>query len=124
EPEARLALYREVAALYEGRLKEPQKAFERYLAAFEISPGDERCIEDVERAARATSSWDSLIASYTKSIEKADSDGDRVLAIDLRLRFGRVLLDEVKRIDEALAQFRAVYDVDGENDAAISALER
>src|SRR5262249_51720236 len=33
-------------------------------------------------------------------------------------------LDEVRRIDEALAQFRAVYDADDENEAAIGALER
>ena len=45
---------REVAALYEGKVKDPQKAFDRYLAAFELFPGDERTTEDVERAAKAT----------------------------------------------------------------------
>ena len=124
EETTRLELYREVAALYEGKLKEPQRAFERYLAAFEIAPGEERCIDDVERAARVTGGWDALIASYQKTIARADEQGDVILGIDLRLRLGRVLLDEVKRIDEALAQFRAVYDTDGENAAAIAALER
>ena len=120
----RLELYREVAGLYEARLKEPQKAFERYLAAFEIAPGEARCIEDVERAARVTGGWDSLIESYSRSIAGADAQGDMALGIDLRLRLGRVQLDEVKRIDEALAQFRAVYETDGENAEAIGALER
>lgn len=121
---SRLDLYREVAALYETRLKEPQRAFERYLSAFQIAPQDEQCIDDVERAARATEGWDALVSAYTASIARSESDGDVALGIDLRLRLGRVLLDEVKRIDEALSQFRAVYEADGENSAAIGALER
>jgi tetratricopeptide (TPR) repeat protein len=35
-----------------------------------------------------------------------------------------VLRDEVKRVDDALTQFRAVYDADGENADAILALEQ
>jgi tetratricopeptide (TPR) repeat protein len=124
DPETQLALYREVAALYETKLKEPQRAFERYLSAFEIAPGDEQCVADVERAARTTGSWDSLIGSYGKTIARADEEADRDLGIALRLRLGSVLLDEVKRVDDALAQFRAVYDADTENAAAITALER
>lgn len=124
DADTKLALYREVAGLYESKLKEPQKAFERYLAAFELAPGDAQCVEDVERAARVTGGWDSLIAAYTKSITRADEEGDTELGINLRLRLGRVLLDEVKRVDEALVQFRSVYEADGENAAAIAALER
>src|SRR4029077_5264855 len=37
----KLELYREVAALYESRVKDPQRAFDRYLSAFEILPADE-----------------------------------------------------------------------------------
>ena len=124
DADTKLALFREVAGLYEAKLKEPQKAFERFLSAFELAPGDEQCIEDVERVAGTTGSWDSLIASYGKTIGRADEDADRDLGIALRLRLGRVLVDEVKRVDDALAQFRAVYDTDSENGAAISALER
>ncbi|MFO0591911.1 MAG: hypothetical protein U0441_30470, partial [Polyangiaceae bacterium] len=124
EPEKRLELLREVAGLYETRLKEPAKAFERYLSAFEIAPGDEQCIQDVERAARVTGEWDKLVASYKATIQRADEQGDHALGIDLRLRLGRVLVDEVKRVDDALVEFRAVYDIDGENAQAIAALER
>ncbi|MFO0589178.1 MAG: tetratricopeptide repeat protein [Polyangiaceae bacterium] len=35
-----------------------------------------------------------------------------------------MLVDEVKRVDDALVEFRAVYDIDGENAQAIGALER
>ncbi|MFO0548190.1 MAG: tetratricopeptide repeat protein [Polyangiaceae bacterium] len=124
EDEERLALLREVAGLYESKLKEPERAFERYLAAFELAPSEDRCIADVERAARVTTGWEALIKSYTKCIENAESNGDVMLGVTLRLRLGRVLVDEVGRIDDALQQFRAVYEADGENPDAIAALER
>ena len=122
--EERLALLREVAGLYETKLREPQQAFERYLAAFELGPEDPQCVEDVERAARATSSQEALTSAYRRSIQKSEENGDRDLAISLRLRLGHVLLDELTRVDDALEQFRAVYETDPENDAAIGALER
>ena len=52
DPEDRLALLREVAALYETRIKDTAKAFERYVAAFEMAPGDAQCQSDVERVAQ------------------------------------------------------------------------
>ncbi|APR78089.1 TPR domain protein [Minicystis rosea] len=124
DDQTKLELFRQVAGLYETKLKEPQRAFERFLSAFELAPGDSQCIADVERAARATGGWDALIAAFQAAIGRADEAGDSELAIALRLRLGHVLRDEVKRIDDALAQFRAVYDADGENADAIAALEQ
>jgi tetratricopeptide (TPR) repeat protein len=124
DPAAKLELYREVAGLYEGRVKDPQKAFERYLSAFELFPGDVRATEDVERAAKATSRWEEVVAAYRRAVEGADLNGDRDVAVTLRLRLGRVLVDSLQRIDEALDAYRAVYEADGENPEAISALER
>ena len=43
------------------------------------------------------------------------ASGDAELAITLRLRLGRVLVDELERVDDALAEFRAVYEADSEN---------
>ena len=75
-----------------------------------------RAVRRGRRARRARHrGWDALIASYGAAIARADEALDHDLAIALRLRLGRVLRDEVKRVDDALAQFRAVYDADGEN---------
>jgi len=120
----KLELLREVAALYEGKVKEPQRAFERYLSAFELAPGDEQATIDVERAAKATTGWERLIEVYQAAITSAEGQSASSLAIALRLKLGRVLVDEVARIDDALVAYRAVYEVDGENAEAISALER
>jgi tetratricopeptide (TPR) repeat protein len=124
EPFSKLELLREVAGLYEGKVKDPQKAFERYLAAFELSPGDARTSEDVERAARSTSRWDDVVSAYRHAIEAADAGGERDVAVMLRLRLGRVLVDNLQRIDAALDVYRVVYEADGENADAIAALER
>jgi golgin subfamily B member 1 len=120
----KLELYRDVAGLYESKIKDPQKAFDRYLLAFELAPADERTSVDVERAAKATSSWDRLIASYRTAIGTADGDRDRALGVLLRIKLGRVLVDEAKDIPGALEAYRAVYEVEDDNPEALAALER
>ncbi len=121
---ARLGLLREVASLYEGKNKDPQRAFARYLAAFALFPADERTTVDVERAAKATQEWPGVEAAYRKAIEEADGAGDAALAMTLRLKLGRVLVEELRRVDDALTVYRAVYDADSENGDALAALER
>ncbi|HEU4412622.1 MAG TPA: tetratricopeptide repeat protein [Polyangiaceae bacterium] len=122
--EQRLALVREVAVLYEGRLRDQSRAFDRYAAALELAPGDERSGKDVERLGKLTGRWEEVIAAYGRAIEGAEASGEGALVPALRLRLGRVLEQEVGRVDDALTQFRAVYDADGENAEAIAALER
>ncbi|HMY21272.1 MAG TPA: acyl-CoA dehydrogenase, partial [Polyangium sp.] len=84
-----------IGKIYEGKVKDPAKAFDRYLAAFELAPHDEHARADAERAAKATGSWDRLIASYRTAIENADNGGERETALALRLRLGRVQVEEV-----------------------------
>jgi tetratricopeptide (TPR) repeat protein len=119
DPEERLTLLREVAALYEGRLNEKPKAFERYLSAFELSPSDPKSQADVERAAKLTGGWDAVISAYRAAIENAVGSEQT----ELRLRLGRVLVQEVGRVDEALVEYRAIYESEPDNTTALGALE-
>src|SRR5690606_6548614 len=50
--------------------------------------------------------------------------GDPVAEGAVRLRLGRVLLDELGEVDGALEQYRAVYELDPDNTGALQALER
>jgi tetratricopeptide (TPR) repeat protein len=118
--EERLSLLRDAAALYETRLNEKAKAFERYLAAFSLAPTDPQSQADVERAAKTSGGWDAVIQGYRAAIDQSGSVPEQN---DLRLRLGRVLVEEVGRIDEALVEYRAVYESDPENETALSALE-
>jgi tetratricopeptide (TPR) repeat protein len=120
----RLELLREVAGLYESRINDKNKAFERFLSAFEIAPADEQSQADVERAAQLTGRWDDLIEAYRNQVTRADGEGDAVLANALRLRLGRVLVDEVQRVDDALTEYRAVYESEPDNTIALEALEK
>lgn len=120
----KLTLLREVAALYEGKVKEPQKAFARYIAAFALHPSDEQTTIDAERAAKATGEWSQVESAYRTAIVEASDSGDASLAITLRLKLGRVLVEEMNQVDQALDVYRAVYDADSENADALAALER
>jgi tetratricopeptide (TPR) repeat protein len=117
----RLELLRDLAGLYETKVSEPQKAFDRFRAAFEIAPEDDLSGDDLERVAKVTGLWSEVVATYQKAIDAAD---DSVAATRLRLRLGRVFIDEVQKVDEAVAQFRAVYEANPENADALGALER
>ncbi|HTB73517.1 MAG TPA: hypothetical protein VK762_09755, partial [Polyangiaceae bacterium] len=124
DPVAKLQLFREAASLYEGKVRDPQKAFDRYRSAFDLFPGDEQTSEDLERAAKVTGRWDEVVAAFRQAIEAADHEGDRGVGIMLRLRLGRVLVESAQKIDEALDVYRAVYEADGDNAEAIGALEQ
>ncbi|MFO0675675.1 MAG: tetratricopeptide repeat protein [Polyangiaceae bacterium] len=120
---SKLEILRDLAVIYEGRTKEPQKAFDRYQAAFELAPTDEKTSGDMERLAKAVGGWESVITSYRKVVDQAANDGDRELAGQLRLKLGRVLIQEVNRVDDALAMYREVYEADPDNEEAMRALE-
>ncbi len=124
DPGERLGLLREVAGLYEGRINDKPKAFERFLSAFEIAPGDEQSQADIERAAASIGSWEAVIAAYKSAITAAEGSGDGFTESALRLKLGRVLVDQVQQIDEALAQYRAVYEKEPDNETALQALEQ
>ena len=124
DPSERLGLLREAANLYETRLNDRPKAFERYLAAFELASADAQSQSDVERAAQALGQWDEVVRAYRSAIVRAEKERDAEGASQLRLRLGRVLVEEVKALDDALIEYRTVYDADPDNATALAALER
>src|SRR5262249_36109269 len=121
EPLAKLELLRDVAQLYEGKVADPNKAFERFRSAFEIAPEDDGTGDDFERVAKTTGRWEEVVSTYSKAIE---DQNDPDVKTRLRLRLGRVYLDEVKQVDKAIEQFHVVYEANPENADALGALER
>lgn len=120
----RLALLNQVGRLYEEKIRDAERAFERYVEAFQISSADEICREDMERLAATTGRWPTVIEAYRQAIDDADKKAEADLATELRLQLGRVLVHEVSDIDQALVEYRAVYDNDSNNAQAIEALEQ
>ncbi|HOU93205.1 MAG TPA: hypothetical protein PLU22_19270, partial [Polyangiaceae bacterium] len=124
EPGERVGLLREVAGIYATRINDKARAFDRFLAAFELYPGDEQSQADVERAAQVTGRWEDLVVAYRAAIAAAEAAGDAATVTALRLRLGRVLVDEVGRIDDALVEYRTVHEAEPDNAAALEALEK
>lgn len=114
---AKVALMREAGLLYEERLRSPNEAFDKYLEAFAVMPSQEVVREDVERMAQATGDWTKVVTTYQSAIENAGDDD----AIELRMNLGAVFR-RVEKVDEAIEQYRVVYDARPEHREAISAL--
>ena len=120
EADERILLLREAGVLYEEKLKKADLAFARFIEALRIDPMREVLREDVARLAPAVDGWAQVIAAYQAGIE-ATTDEDAEL--DLRIQLGGVLTG-VGRIEDAIAQYRAVYDARPEHGGAVEALER
>lgn len=120
DPSERVHLLRESGLLYEEKLRKPQEAFAAFIEAFETDPTQEVIREDVARLAAAVSGWDRAISAYSDVISGAADPG---VQIDLRLQLGG-LLTQVDKIEEAIAQFRAVYEAQSDNMQAIGALDQ
>ena len=117
----RFELATKVGELYEAKLKRPDLGLERYLCAFNERPRDLDAADRVERVARATNGWDALATAYREALGSISEQEVEVL---VRLRLGRVLLDELARVDDALDQYRAVHEIEPQNEPALAALER
>ncbi len=121
EPEERVETLRAVGELYEGKLKEPTKAFERFRDAFSAAPEDLRSIEDLERVAAATSQWSDTADVVTKALAGGLSSDAQIA---LRLRLGGLLAGQLSRVDDAIVRFREVLDIEPGNGAALAALDQ
>ncbi|MCB9708426.1 MAG: tetratricopeptide repeat protein [Myxococcales bacterium] len=120
DTEELLFLLREAGLLYEQKLKDPHKAFEKFLAAFGLDPAREVLREDVERLVSQVDGWEKLVEVYRGAIESVT---EHQALSDLRLGYGRVL-GSLGRTDEAILQYHQVYSDQPENTLAMAALER
>ena len=75
--------------------------------------------EDLERLATKTKDFDRLFTAYAHAIDNATHSDD---ANDLRLYYGRVL-NEAGRAQDAIDQFRAVWDERPDDPVAMQALD-
>jgi tetratricopeptide (TPR) repeat protein len=120
DPEQRVVLLRETGLLYEEKLRSPQQAFDRVLEAFTFDTRSDVLREDVERLAAKVSGWDRAFQVYGEAIDRATHPDD---ANNLRLHYGQAL-HGLGRTEEAIAQYRAVYEDRGDDSQAIAALEQ
>ncbi|MDH3727652.1 MAG: hypothetical protein OER77_08985, partial [Myxococcales bacterium] len=118
ETESKVDLLGRIGLVFEERLRQPETAFERYLEAFTLAPSMEEARVHAERLAAEMNGWDHLVSGYESAIE-AVSDPHQ--AVPIRLSYGQTLA-ALERIDDAVEQFRLVYDLESDNLPAMTAL--
>ncbi len=117
DPREKYTLLGRLAELGLERTNDKAKAVTYLTERFQLFPNDEQARVDLENAARQSGSWDGVVSAYVGALKKVEAP------TSLRLRIGRVLLEELKRPQEALGQYDAVLAEDPANEAALAALE-
>lgn len=120
EPSERLNLLLQIASIYEERLRDRKAALSKLIEAVSIDPANKQTLDAAERVAAAAKAWEELVLAYQDTAAQVDEPDARA---GLRLRAGRIFADELNRVEDALTEYRAVYDEYPENTDALSALE-
>ena len=117
----RQAMYQRLGELAEGKLYDQPRAFHWWGEAVVEDPRWEQALEEAERLARATASWDELVAVYVRALEKhADKEVQRTTLLRLARVYEVELSDASRAVDTHLRVLElAAKDVD-----ALAALDR
>lgn len=120
DSDERVETLRTLGGLYESKLKEPARAYERFASAFELVPTDAQSIEDLERSAVAANTVENAAGLMDRL---ASSTSDAEGATTLRLRAGRLYAGPLGKTDEAIARFSKVLESDSNNADALAELD-
>ncbi len=118
-----LATLRQLGALYEGDLAEPDNAFDRYRRAFALDPLGDGSAQDLTRAASASGRWEEVVVALREAIDQVKDLASAEELARLRLRLGDVLAGHLARVDDAAAQYRAILADQPLHGDALVALE-
>ena len=110
-----------IAAIYERQLGQYDKAFAAYARALAIDPTLESTIEHLHRIAAVTSEWEKLAGLLA---EQAENILDPATKVGMIHRLALVLETRLGRVDDAIARYLAILDIDSENREAIAQLDR
>lgn len=108
-----------LAKLYEEKLDSVSNAFAWFAAAFRESPNSESLAGELERTAGLADQWPAVVGVYEIALEE---DLETSELRNLKLRLGRVLSEELDRLDEALEYFASVVAEEPENQVALKAM--
>jgi tetratricopeptide (TPR) repeat protein len=122
DPMDRLAHIQRIAELYEQNLYDEVQAFRWWGRGFAEDPLSEEAVEETERLAGSTGSWEELVGIYGQvATDKAD-DPDLVKSVLLRM--ARVLEEEIGDLARAEEAHLRVLEIDPHAPQALEALDR
>jgi tetratricopeptide (TPR) repeat protein len=117
----RQTMYQRLGELAEARLYDQVRAFHWWGEALVEDPRWDHAIEEAERLARATASWDELVAVYTRALDKHT---DKEVRRQTLLRLARVFEVELQDAARAVETLLRVLEIEAKDADALAALDR
>ncbi|MFO0751339.1 MAG: tetratricopeptide repeat protein [Myxococcota bacterium] len=120
EPDKKVATLHEMADVAEIRLSDSGRALDAQARAFAISPRNTHTVGELERIAEQYNSWEDLVRIYAKAAE----GDDEMLALDLRLKAGAILMDRIGDPVRATEAYKVIYKDHPEHAEVLGRLHR
>ena len=117
----RQAMYQRLAELAEGRLYDAPRAFHWWSEAVVEDPRWDRALEESERLAGESNTWDDLVAAYTRALDKTS---DKELKRLTLLRMARVYESELHDAAKAVETHLRVLELEPKDVDALASLDR
>lgn len=118
DSEAKIKLLEKLGALYESRLKDPQKTIETWRQVLELRPGYPKAVRILREEYLSAEDYDGLTAIYASQEDwegladalstAADKVEDPAQRVALSWRVARVYVDQIKRPDRAARAYDRV----------------
>jgi tetratricopeptide (TPR) repeat protein len=125
QPEFRVELLRELAALYRDRLGDRDQAAVYLHAILEVNPADVAALEGYAEHFRQNGSWRELADLFEFSIEHALANGAELTTVMRRLEEVAVIAEtKLSDMDRALALWRRMSELDPSYERARAAYKR
>jgi tetratricopeptide (TPR) repeat protein len=121
DPLRRVELLHRIADYQERCMENATAAFKAYGRALHEDSTNDLTIKQLERLADVVRGWAELAGLYEAELTRIQ---EPLRQVEMGLRVARVYEQELTQADKAIATFRRVLDVDGENRDAILALDR
>ncbi|MBK8941678.1 MAG: tetratricopeptide repeat protein [Polyangiaceae bacterium] len=120
---AKVDLLHRIARLEEEMLGDHNASFDVYARAVTLDVTNEESLGSLERIASAVGRWPEVAALYDRQLVGLREEQPERF-VELGLRLAQIFETQLEDIDNAIARYRLVLEVDPENWQAISSLDR
>ncbi|HEY8379115.1 MAG TPA: tetratricopeptide repeat protein, partial [Nannocystis sp.] len=121
DPTQQIELLHQIAGIHERQLQQFEQAFAAYARALVIEPTHENTLGQLHRIAEVTGDFEKLAGLLA---EQAEAILDPTTKVGMLHRLAGVLETKLNRVDDAIARYLAILDIDNENREAIAELDR
>lgn len=121
DPSGALPLMLVVGRVYEEQLADLDQALSTNKRILELDDMNEQAVAALERLYQTTEDYPALLEVYQKKIDLAGSDDERC---EIHAQVARLYEEMIGDPDKAIAAYKAILDLSGEDLSALQALER